>query len=59
MSFDDDRGNPEAMTSQATAAVAAKPKPPLTVRLENSPQGHNGTADFTFEIRFSEEFGIS
>ena len=57
VSFDDDRGNPEAMTSQATAAVT--PMPPLTVRLENSPQGHNGTADFTFEIRFSEEFGIS
>ena len=32
---------------------------PLTVSLENSPGSHNGTDVFTFEIRFSEEFGLS
>ena len=57
VSFNDDKGNPEALTSEATAAVA--PRPPLTVSLENSPQGHNGTDEFTFEIRFSEEFKLS
>ena len=32
---------------------------PLTVSLEASPDSHNGTDVFTFEIRFSEEFGLS
>ena len=57
VSFTDDKGNPETLTSAATAAVA--PRPPLTVSLESSPQGHNGTDEFTFEIRFSEEFKLS
>ena len=34
-------------------------KTPLTVSLEASPDSHNGTDVFTFEIRFSEEFGLS
>ena len=34
-------------------------KTPLTVSLEASPDSHNGTGVFTFEIRFSEHFGLS
>ena len=48
--------NAEALTSTATAAVVA---PPLTVSLENAATSHDGSAAFTFEIRFSEEFGLS
>ena len=59
VNFNDDQGNPEALTSQAMAAVAAKPKPPLTVVLANTPESHDGQSKFTFELRFSEEFGIS
>ena len=43
----------------ATEAVAAKPVP-LTVRLKvSAPASHDGSSEFTFEIEFSEEFGIS
>ena len=55
VSFTDDAGNGESLTSPATAAVA----PPLTVSLEKAATAHNGTDDFTFEIRFSEEFALS
>ena len=58
VSFDDDAGNEEALTSAATAAVAAAP-PPLTARFEGEPSSHDGQTAFTFELRFSEEFGIS
>ncbi len=58
VSFTDDAGNEESLTSQATGAVAAVPVP-LTVSLENDPASHNGTDAFTFEIRFSEEFQLS
>ena len=57
VTFNDDADNDESLTSAATAAVA--PRPPLTVGLENAASGHNGTDAFTFEIRFSEQFGIS
>ena len=53
VSFTDDAGNQESLTSAATAAVAARPDP-LTVTLENEPASHDGSSDFTFEIRFSE-----
>ena len=56
VSFNDDAGNEESLTSEQTAQVV---RPPLTVTLENAPAGHDGQADFTFEIRFSEEFPVS
>ena len=59
VTFTDDRDNAEALTSIATAAVAAAPEP-LTVRLKvAAPASHDGSSEFTFEIEFSEEFGIS
>ena len=56
VSFTDDGDNDESVTSAATAAVAA---PPLTSKLENTPDGHDGQTPFTFELRFSEEFSLS
>ena len=58
VSFTDDAGNEETLTSSATAAVAAAPSR-LTVSLENAATTHDGSAVFTFEIRFSEEFALS
>ena len=59
VTFTDDRDNAEALTSIATAAVAAAPEP-LTVRLKvTAPATHDGSSEFTFEIEFSEEFGLS
>ena len=59
VTFTDDRGNAESLTSEPTDAVAAKPTP-LTVRLKAAaPASHDGSSEFTFEIEFSEEFGIS
>ena len=59
VTFTDDRNNAEALTSIATAAVEAAPEP-LTVRLKvAAPATHDGSSEFTFEIEFSEEFGIS
>ena len=59
MSFTDDEGNQESLTSAATGAVAGAPADPLTASLENNPQSHNGTNTFTFELRFSEEVKLS
>ena len=56
VSFSDDAGNAETLTSVATAAVAAAT--PLTASFENVPETHNGSDDFTFELRFSEEFAV-
>ena len=36
-------------------AVVNDTKPPVTVSARNKPTSHDGTNDFTFEIRFSEE----
>ena len=59
VSFTDDRNNAETLTSVATVAVAAAPVP-LTVRLKvAAPTTHDGSSEFTFEIEFSEEFGLS
>ena len=57
VSFNDDKGNPEAVTSAATEVVAPMPVP-LTVSLENAPTTHDGESSFTFELRFSEEFKL-
>ena len=59
VSFTDDAGNDETLTSAASAAVAAAPLPPLTALIENAAASHDGESVFTFELRFSEEFGIS
>ena len=58
VTFTDDEGNDESLTSAATGAIAAAPSP-LSVSLENNPSNHNGTDAFTFEIQFSEEVGLS
>ncbi len=54
VSFTDDAGNAESLTSAATAAVAAAPSP-LTASIHSPPASHDGSAVFTFELRFSEE----
>ena len=59
VSFTDDAGNDETLTSAATSSVAGLPPPPLTVSVENAAASHDGETAFTFELRFSEELGIS
>ena len=58
VTFTDDADNDETLISAATGTVAAAPVP-LTVSLENKPTSHDGTNDFSFDIRFSEEFDLS
>ena len=59
VTFTDDADNEESLTSEATVPVAAAPVP-LTVRLKvAAPATHDGSSEFTFEIEFSEEFGLS
>ena len=55
VTFTDDVSNDESLTSDATAAV----EQPLTASIENAPDSHDGQSVFTFELRFSEEFGLS
>ena len=50
MTFTDDAGNEESLTSEATTEV----KQPLTASVSNVPTSHNGNSDITFELRFSE-----
>ena len=57
VSFTDDGGNEEALTSAATAAVTAAPTP-LTAEFLDTPGSHDGQAEFTFELRFSEQFSL-
>ena len=52
VSFTDDAGNPEAVPSAPTEAVA--PKPPLTAQFLDTPGSHDGQSEFTFELRLSE-----
>ena len=54
VSFTDDAGNEESVTSAATAAVT---QPPLTASTHDVPESHDGATAFTFELRFSEEPG--
>ena len=56
VSFTDDEGNAESLTSQPTAAVAP---PPLTASVRSVPGSHDGSASFTFELHFSEEPSLS
>ena len=55
VSFTDDAGNDEQLTSAMTGAVAAAVvKPPLTASAHDVPSSHNGQDAFIFELRFSE-----
>ena len=54
VSFTDDAGNRESVTSAATGAVSAAP-PSLTASTSNAPESHDGQSVLTFELRFSEE----
>ena len=58
VSFTDDADNDETLTSGITASVEAASSS-LTVSLENNPTSHNSADVFTFQIRFSEHFGLS
>ena len=57
VSFTDDAGNAESLTSAATDAVAARPEP-LTASFEGMPAEHTGDR-FTFGLTFSEHFPLS
>ena len=65
VSFTDDAGNEESLTSAATEMVtqpAPKSTPKtrsLTASVSNVPSSHDGESAFTFELRFSEEFPVS
>ena len=56
-SYTDDADNAESLTSAATEAVAAADS--LTASFLGVPASHDGSAAFTFELRFSEEIVIS
>ena len=60
VTFTDDRGHQETLTSTATAAVTAAPSP-LTVSVESAPTSHNGSEAFRIRVAFSEtpESGFS
>ena len=47
VSFTDDEGNEESVTSAATAAVT---QPPMTATFHDEPSSHDGIAAFTFEL---------
>ena len=57
VTFNDDAGNAESLTSTATTAVAARPAETpavlLTASFANVPADHNGE-NFTFQLSFSE-----
>ena len=53
VSFTDDAGNAESLTSAATDAVAARPEP-LTASFEGMPAEHDGESAFTFRIASSD-----
>ena len=57
VSFTDDRGHDESLTSAATDAVTSSPEP-LMAAFSNAPTNHDGENVFTFELRFSEEFAL-
>ena len=60
VSFTDDADNDETLTSAATSAVeAAAQATQLTASVHGVPASHDGSAAFTFELRFSEEFPLS
>ena len=54
VTFTDDSGHQETLTSAATVAVASAPTP-LTAAIHDAPGSHNGQAALKFELRFSED----
>ena len=54
VSFNDDAGNAESLTSEATGVVAPEPIP-LTAEFYEPPPPHDGETAFSFKLRFSEE----
>ena len=58
VSFTDDAGHAERLTSAATDAVAAAPEP-LTASFEDLPAEHRGQGSFSFRVAFSEGINIS
>ena len=52
--FTDDAGYYESFTSGGTAPVAAAPVSLFTASTHDTPESHDGSAAFTFELRFSE-----
>ena len=55
LSFMDDAGNEEELTSAATKSVVV----PLTASLHDVPESHDGVSPFTLELRFNEELKLS
>ena len=58
VSFTDDAGNEESLTSAATDGVAAAPEP-LTASFEGMPAEHAGQGSFSFRVAFSDGINIS
>ena len=58
VSFTDDAGHEERLTSAATDAVAAASEP-LTASFEGMPAEHAGQGSFSFRVAFSEGISIS
>ena len=58
VSFTDDAGHEERLTSAATDAVAAAPEL-LTASFEGLPAEHAGQGSFSFRVAFSEGISIS
>ena len=58
VSFTDDAGHEESLTSAATDAVAAAPEP-LTASFEGLPAEHAGQGSFSFRVAFSEGINVS
>ena len=54
VTFTDDSGHQETLTSTATVAVASAPTT-LTAVIHDAPESHDGEKRFTFELRFSED----
>ncbi len=69
VSFTDEAGNDESLTSAAAAPVTAAPSSisedeeeettPLTAGAHDVPGSHDGSTTFTFELRFSEQIPLS
>ena len=57
VSFTDDAGNAESVTSAATEAVAARPEP-LTASFEDVPAEHDGESAFTLRIASSDRLSM-
>ena len=57
VSFTDDAGNAESLTSAATDAVAARPEP-LTASFEDVPAEHDGESAFTLRIASSDRLSM-